>query len=132
MSNTDLDQLRQLGCVVSLTGSLAICNPPPTDTDEDWLVETPTDLDGKTAGPVLKLLSLLRYELESNPSYPDQESLFQSWRKGSVNLLLTYNREFAANHKKATAYCKEKNLLNKKDRIAAFQWFLYGNGEPLK
>lgn len=119
-----LDQLRKLGCIVELCGSRATCSPPPMDTDEDYLVEIPWSFWGP--GKVYDAIQEAGF-YKDGKVYSGQLGHFESWRKGTVNLILTGDPVFAAKHRTATHVCKSLNLLSKSDRVMVFQAILYGN-----
>lgn len=120
-----LQQLREIGCEVELTGSRAICDPPPTDTDQDWLVLTmASEADVRL---VVNKLGEAGFHWEGSQHYQQvAASDFMSWRKGDLNLIVTANLTFAERHRAATSVCKRLNLLAKDDRVAVFQAVLYG------
>lgn len=119
-----IDDLRQQGCTVSLTGSRETCDPPPMDTDEDYLVELPWSFWGH--GKVFDLISNAGFHKDGT-EYGGQKGQFESWRNGPVNLIVTADAAFAAKHRAATYVCKTLNLLRKEDRVMVFQAVLYGN-----
>ena len=122
-----LDELREMGCVVDQTGSTVICDPPPTDTDTDYVVYIQ---DGpKGAADVIEFLKGQGYIPEGDQDHYDlmNENNFMSYRKDKINLILTAKPFFAKRHRVATKVCKKLNLLNKADRIMVFQAVLYGN-----
>jgi hypothetical protein len=110
-------------------GSTVTCNPAPSETDIDYLVELPDD-DKKVSDFVDKMI-LLGFTWEGAGHYQDAASTFMSWRSedGKVNLIVTRSSDFANRHRAATSVCKRLNLLDKEDRIALFQAVLYGNAD---
>ncbi|UFW90992.1 hypothetical protein BjapCC829_21615 [Bradyrhizobium barranii] len=120
--------LQYLQCRVGRCGSRVTCNPPPRNTDADYLVEIIADerrrLDA--VSKVIDALSDFGFEWEGNGHYQDGASTFMSWRRGEVNLIVTSTAEFAEKHRLATRLCTKLNLMNKVDRIALFQAILYG------
>lgn len=100
------------GCIIKqrLVGSRAICVPPPTDTDIDFLclVDEETEEDIKT------LLVGDGFKLDGN--YP--KSKFQSYKKGVINIILTSDKAFYESFVIAMLVCKELNVLDKQKRIA--------------
>lgn len=98
-------------------GSRVTCNPPPTDTDEDWLaLETgPWDRTGWEKS---------RKETSSTGS--DDIVRFTSYRQGNLNLIVAHELEFYERFLAASSVAKRLNLLSKPDRIALFQAVLYG------
>lgn len=108
-------------------GSRITCNPPPTDTDRDWLVFVdPSKWD-----------EFFR-ELESNmwviggSSIPNEENTipetdrFNSFTLGEDNIIATCSADFYKKFAAATHVAKRLNVLSKRDRVALFQAVLYG------
>ena len=100
-------------------GSRETCDPPPTDTDEDFLVlvncvaNTFTSLERK------------RFRQYKGDAYG--ESVFSSWRLGDTNAIVTEYEDFAGKFLEASEIAKEENLMRKQDRVDLFQKVLYGN-----
>lgn len=121
-------------------GSRITCNPPPLDTDEDYLLFVDAQYDGMR---LIKDGVTRMYELESylklngwelGGSLPTditvtipEDAQFASWTLGDLNLIITCSPAFYQRHMAATALCKRLNLLEKRDRIAVFQAVLYAN-----
>jgi hypothetical protein len=124
MDDLVLIQLREMGCVVEPCGSRVTCNPPPMDTDRDYLIEVKRYADYEHA---LEIIMENGFYPEGHEHYRNQDFDFQSWRLGEINLIVTYKEWFATRHRSATALCKSLNLMEKADRIALFQTMLYGN-----
>lgn len=101
----------------ALVGSRVTCNPAPTDTDLDVLVKI-----GTFGGPVSGVL--YRDGWTRGGSGQD-DSDFESWTKGEVNLILTDSDVFYHKFLAATSVCKRLNLLDKDDRKAMFRACLY-------
>lgn len=121
------DDLTTRGCTVEPCGSRVTCNPAPTDTDEDHLVEMP-DAREDTVSSVVSLLSSAGFRWEGDTEhYQTAASEFMSWRRGDINLIVTASAEFARRHRAATHVCTRLNLMVKDDRIALFQAVLYGD-----
>lgn len=99
------------------TGSRVICNPPPTDTDEDWMVLLKPNISLKFFQQQMEFEGFDGSNMET---YDVDESLFLSLRKEEENLIVTNNEEFYNNMMLATAVAKNLNLLEKKDRITLF------------
>ena len=113
-----------------LCGSRVTCNPAPTNTDQDILVRINKVYLGDVA-------SILLREGWSLGGSGEQDSEFESWTKGEINLILVWELEFYKRHACATALCKHLNLLSKADRQAAFRAMLYNESpwvepEPLE
>lgn len=117
------------GCDIEPCGSRVTCDPPPLDTDRDYLVVVPDDVN---AFHLMTILKSHAFKWEGGEHYQAAAGGFMSWRRDDVNLIVTADQEFAARHRAATAVCKRLNLQNKSDRVAVFQAVLYGNSESAK
>jgi hypothetical protein len=108
-------------------GSRITCDPPPTETDEDWIV-----LSEDNKGKFTKVL-LDEYGFEKGGSDLvdeedwDEDYSFVSLKLGRVNLIITSSPDFYRRFLAASSVAKRLNLLRKDDRIALFQAVLYGN-----
>jgi hypothetical protein len=100
-------------------GSRVTCDPPPEDTDEDWLA---LYRDYETMADAVVRLVADGFVQETH-NYSGVQ--FFSMRKGDLNLLLTDDEDFYKRHRRATALCTRLNLSNKDDRVALFQTILY-------
>ena len=129
MEFKDSPLFRGLPITVEPCGSRVTCDPPPNDTDIDYLVEVHIGDDGHEID--LLFSKLERYGWVREGDYCkaiDAASFgFVSWRSGPRNLIVTASRAFAEKHRAATYICKRLNLMDKQDRIAVFQAVLYGN-----
>lgn len=95
-------------------GSRATCNPPPTDTDEDYLVLV------KDAHDAVKNLTALGFEFD-NEKYKGLGPLgFVSLRFGDLNYIVTQDKDFFDGFLSASYLAKRFNLTRKEDRIALF------------
>ena len=99
------------------TGSLYLCNPRPSNTDEDILVL----VDEYDLSSFESMGFCRHHEDTYDPLYPTFESL----RKGRINLVVTSDSEFFLKFKNATEEAKEKNILDKEKRIEFFSNKLY-------
>jgi hypothetical protein len=101
-------------------GSRVTCSPPPTDTDEDWLL--------LVRGDPSKSMRLIGFVQDGSPQFYTGSDAggFRSWRKGDVNLVTTPDLKFFDLFMTATHLAKRFNLMAKGDRIALFQAVLYG------
>ncbi len=109
------------------TGSTAICEPPPTDTDIDFvcLVEPGFGLDDATdclEGSGYKQTSLTAEDYEGATN-EDGSVRFRTFRKDVINLIVTEQMEFYLSYVQATKEASRLNLLNKEDRIALFKQY---------
>lgn len=102
-----------------MTGSRYICNPAPTDTDEDYVA-----LSG---GPLADALQRSGFDMNTNAELYHGLPDFYAWRCGEFNVIETNNPVFFARFVAATEAAKAMNLRSKADRIAIFQAVLYGN-----
>lgn len=101
--------------IISITpvGSRVTCDPPPENSDEDYLVLV-QDLD--QAG---KALVDIGFVAESQ-IYPLAIGKFASYRRGDLNFIVTADTDFHQAFMAATTVAHRLNLLNKEDRIALF------------
>lgn len=118
--NEMIEALRLQGCTVDACGSRVTCDPPPTTSDFDFLVEAP-------GVDVTDMLDAAEFSREEGESYVGQFNVFTSWRRGDVNFIVTSDAEFARRHRAAGHVCKNLNLMEKSDRVMVFQAVLYGN-----
>lgn len=106
------------------TGSRIICNPPPTDTDEDILVLVNSVQD------MCQFLGEENFQLSGScvkDKVKYNHNGFVSMKKEEVNFIITESEEFYKRFECATVIAKRFNLLNKDDRIELFQNILYNN-----
>lgn len=101
------------------TGSRVICNPPPTDTDNDTIVLVNGALDWQ------KLLEDEGWVRDGKDAYSGEE--FVSYRKGDDNYICTESDWMFACYCIATVCAQEMNLLKKEDRIRVFETARYGH-----
>jgi len=119
-----LAELAKCGCIIDLTGSQAICEPPPAESDTDYLVFAPSE---KACSDAVATAAEHDFNWEGSEHYQHCAlNTFMSWRKEKLNLIITRNEDFAQKHRLATKVCKKLNLLNKDHRITVFQAILYG------
>lgn len=110
------------------TGSKFICNPPVTDTDEDWIVDCSFENQYYDAAVYLETQGFKRSNMDCD-DYDDIRENFTSYRKGDINLILCNKKPFYKKFVLATLIAKELNLLEKEHRISLFQAMLYGRYE---
>lgn len=123
---TAVELVIRYGAEVTPCGSRVTCDPPPTDTDADFLVFLPEYDMQRVSDVVLWLEADRGYALDDNEHYQVLvQSSFASLKRGEVNLLLTASRDWRDRHVRATALCRRLNLSDKSDRIALFQTILY-------
>lgn len=118
------------------TGSRYICNPAPTDTDEDWICLTKdTDWYYSEYSNLIPDLLTAGYDIGGSDipdvaqDSPDPEYGFSSWKCGMVNLIITDSVDFYNAFVEATEKAKAQNLLLKADRVELFQQIVYDNWE---
>lgn len=124
---SQIESIRELFLSVTPVGSRVTCNPPPTDTDEDFLVLVAEDKWSDLPG----LLEAWSHDGSdvSDPETLDAALAFQSYSLGDMNIIATKCREFHRRFLAATSIAKRLNLLSKGDRVALFQAVLYGNAD---
>lgn len=118
-----LSFLKDLAVSITPVGSRVTCNPPPTDTDQDWLVFIPA----QNMFGLDKILINNDFILDSPSHYDPDRGSFKSWSDGENNIILTWDKSFHDKFITATNIAKEQNILKKADRIKLFQKILYEN-----
>jgi hypothetical protein len=115
---------------IARTGSRVICDPPPTDTDDDYVVLASRMW---SAFDILDCLGDYGYihntgvsDAYHNMLSFDEEDGFMSFKKGEVNYIITPSQDFFDKFCAATLSAKEMNLTDKQDRIKHFRKYLYG------
>jgi hypothetical protein len=101
------------------TGSRYICNPAPTDTDDDYIVLDNAGLSG--------WLAMEMFDLNTDPDRYQAIPDFMAWRLGDLNVIVALDQCFYDRFCAATELAKARNILAKDDRITLFQSVLYGN-----
>lgn len=107
-------------------GSRVTCNPPPTDTDCDFILLTN---ESKWQAFIDEVTSMGWVQGGSN--LPDDinilppEKRFLSFVLGENNLIVTHSPVFYARFVAATHVSKQLNIMRKADRIMLFQAVLY-------
>ena len=111
-------------------GSRAICDPAPTDSDDDYLVladsYAATSLALNGSGFDLHDEVDQRWEFEECDPGDGSASYFSSWLRGNVHILLTSDPGFYRKFLVGTAFAKRLNLLAKPERIEAMRAVLTG------
>jgi hypothetical protein len=108
---------------VEPTGSRVICNPPPMDTDEDFLVKLKPNVSLKFFEQQMQFEG---FEGSSGDMYDLDETIFVSLRKEEANLIVTTDQEFFDKMVVATAVAKRLNVMKKSDRIMLFNAIVRG------
>ncbi|MDR3736075.1 MAG: hypothetical protein P4L10_11130 [Acidobacteriaceae bacterium] len=122
---TSFEEIKSAALKFSLVGSRATCNPPPTDTDEDWLL-----LLGKESVAWALLDSQWEHDgsrIDDRINKNGPEGTFHSYSSNGVNVIATASKEFYRRFMAASSIAKRFNLLVKSDRVVLFQAVLYGN-----
>ena len=114
------------------TGSRVICDPPVLDTDDDKLLLVKDlehagnwfscngwdncfeDWKDKADKDPAEQVDTYTVELADG-------ARFQSWRRGTVNVIVTDDEVLHLRSRAATLLAKELNLTDKKDRIRLFR-----------
>ena len=123
IDDATLKRLTDIGCTVTLCGSRVTCSVVADSSDYDYLVVAP---DMQSTSDAVNAMSGDGFQWEGSEHYQNvAASDFMSWRKDTVNLIVTSSPEFARRHALATKLCKRFDLLGKQDRIALFQAVLY-------
>lgn len=111
------------------TGSKYMCDPPSTDTDEDWVVLT-DNYDGRGVPNCCPCAGCVAYgpiwDNTSSSQYDDTKFLSYKKEINGVlyNLIVTEDEGWYDKFVEATMECKKQNLLKKEDRIALFEKYL--------
>ncbi len=106
-------------------GSRRTCNPPPMDTDDDYLLIVADHYAFRNS--VLAAGFRVGGSAFLDAAQPlDADMRFSSYVLGDLNLIVTEDRVFYDRFMAATSVAKRLNLLKKDDRIALFQAVLYG------
>lgn len=111
-------------------GSRVTCCPPPTNTDEDFLIL----VKPHAADDFVVMMQDEGFEVELGEGYAVDAfndsgiDRFQSYRCDQTNFIVTIDSKFYKKFMAATKVAKVLNLIKKNDRIMLFQAVLYGNG----
>lgn len=101
-------------------GSREICDPPPTDTDEDFFVMSRFATQDEH-------LRTLGFTKSGDEEYPDMgDTYFNAYRKGDINVIILRDYKKFSAIKLATKICKGLNLTNKNDRIFVHEQTMEG------
>lgn len=102
------------------TGSSVICNPPVTDTDEDYMFYT-EDMERFAIHLLTNGWETCGKDYEGHNA-----GLFRALRKGKLNYLLTDSQDYYDKFEEATKVATKLNLLQKEQRIALFNYIING------
>jgi hypothetical protein len=100
------------------TGSRYICDPAPTDTDEDYIAFMPKGME--------QALELAGFVMGTDPALYQNLPDFFAFRLGEFNVVVTHSADFYKKFCAATNQAKAQNIQEKSARIALFQEVLYG------
>lgn len=120
-----IEQLSDGDYVIVPVGSRRTCNPPPTNTDDDYLVLCS---DAKQAVRSLK-------ELGFEPPENIEEYValhtcsFTSLRFGELNFIVTDDVRWFDKFLTASYFAKKYNVTDKKDRIELFDGIMRGTSK---
>jgi hypothetical protein len=122
-----IEAIKSLFISVTPVGSRVTCNPPPSDTDQDYLVL----VSPEKWGDLEEMLSDWDHDgSDVSSDVQDAALSFQYYSLGDMNIIATKCTEFHRRFLAASSVAKRLNLLNKADRVALFQAVLYGNLAP--
>lgn len=113
---------------IQRVGSRAVCNPPPEGSDEDWLVlvHDPFQLKSQLGYcDITNWLTSRGYRKEGYNNYSGGNSLFTSYRKGLVNILVTEDFRFYKRWGVATEVCRYLNITDRNTRVGVHRIILY-------
>lgn len=100
-------------------GSQTIPGAANSDSDHDYLVLV------KVIDPYA--LAEAGFVLDKHGTHYDPvEGCFNSWRQGTVNLIVTKHQWFARKFLQANELAKQFKLIDRSDRVKLFQTILYG------
>lgn len=120
-------------------GSRVTCNPAPTNTDQDYLLFVLPHTYGQFKNAILengyedcriaaqKNTSKPWYErltVTQSQTYNFELGLFEAFRKGEDNIILTKDIGYYTKFMDATKLAKQFNLLKKADRVALFNYII--------
>lgn len=104
-------------------GPRVTCNPPPMDTDEDWVV---LDFDGV----VSDFLNGSNWEDCGEDYDGEDDGEVSIYRLDDVNVLCMHSQDQYDKFILATRIAKGLNLMDKADRVNLFEAIRYGRGFP--
>lgn len=123
-----IEDIRALVTDIRPVGSRVTCNPPPVDTDIDYLVLVTNDqFDSLLPDLFSQGFDIDGSEVCDPADHLSNKDTFQSFSHGDLNLIVTQDSEFFRRFLAATEVAKRLNLLVKEDRVALFQAVLYAN-----
>lgn len=115
-------EVLESGTIIVPVGSRVTCSPPPTDTDEDFLLLVENMNDAAS-----KLIDIGFSAYMTHEQFEDYKALhgvsrgrFTSLRLGDVNYIVTESAFFFDRFLTATHICKTMNVMDKQHRILIF------------
>jgi len=120
-----IEQLSDGDYVMVPVGSRRTCNPPPTDTDDDYLVLCN---DAKQA---VRSLKELGFEPPENIAeyIALHDCSFTSLRFGELNFIVTDDVQWFDKFLTASYFAKKYNVMDKAERIELFDCVMRGNSK---
>ena len=117
------------------TGSRVICDPAPTNTDEDWVVYVHNYRNFRTFLQDNGWATDDSYDSdrdlfgdEINEDHAISDEGFCSFKKDHLNIILVANNSTFNKWVTATSLATHLNLLDKNSRVQLFSDILYGTG----
>ena len=122
-----IDQLSDGDYVMVPVGSRRTCNPPPTDTDDDYLVLC------EDMNQTARSLKELGFEPPENiEEYIALHNCnFISLRFGELNFIVTDDVQWFDKFLTASYFAKKYNVTNKVERIELFDSVMRGNSKSV-
>jgi len=115
-------EVLESGTIIVPVGSRVTCSPPPTDTDEDFLLLVENMNDAAS-----KLIDIGFSAHMTHEQFEEYKALrgatggrFTSLRLGDVNYIVTESAFFFDRFLTATHICKTMNVMDKQQRILIF------------
>ena len=122
-----LDSIKDRCLSIQPCGSRVTCNPPPIDTDEDYLILVSSIIDFSNSLD-FSIWELGGSAIPSEDNILPAEARFLSFTANpNINIIVTESQIFFDRFMLATNVCTKLNVLNKEHRITIFQAILYGN-----
>jgi hypothetical protein len=115
-------EVLESGTIIVPVGSRVTCSPPPTDTDEDFLLLV------EDLGEAVIKLKEIGFDTGMTKEQEDEYlslqrtsgGRFRSLRFGDVNYIVTQSAFFFDRFMTATHICKTMNVMDKQQRILIF------------
>jgi len=105
--------------MIAPTGSRVICTPPIMDTDDDWLVFVPENLQEKA----------IDFLYEAGATHSEQQETYPDgvcFRFEEINPVLIWDYQIFYRWVAATYWAQRLNLQDKKERVLLFQSMVDG------